>query len=480
MIRVRLIACVMTSLMLLPVVAQGRGAPDGFADVVEKLTPAVVNISTSITPKKSEKGGFGGGFPKGHPFEQFNELFRQFGNPNLAPGGRKATSLGSGFVIDPDGYIVTNNHVIDGADEITVTFSDDSKYVAKLLGKDEKTDLALLKIEGDDPFPYVKFGDSEAARIGDWAIVVGNPFGLGGTVTAGIISARARDINAGPFDNFIQTDAPINRGNSGGPLFNLDGEVIGINTAIFSPNGAGNVGIGFAIPSSMAEGIVTQLKDTGTITRGWLGVRVQHVTEDIADSLGLDDETGALVAEVMPNSPALDAKFEVGDLILSFDGKKVAVMKDLPRIVAETKVGKKVAVEILRDGKEETLYVTVAKLDEGGGIADTSGDSEEDEKDGREILGMYLKPLSDELRTKYTLDESLEGVVVVGVDRESEAASRGIREGDVILRVGRKEVRNATQVQERIDEEVKRKRKAVLFRIDRAGDKLFQALPIEE
>ncbi len=463
--------------------AYARVAPASFADIVEKLTPAVVNISTTTTVKPTKRGHGGGskGIPKGHPFEQFNELFKQFGNPNIAPKGRKATSLGSGFLIDPDGYIVTNNHVINGADEITVTFSDDSKHIATIVGKDIKTDLALLKIEKEDdkPFPFVKFGDSEVSRIGDWVIVIGNPFGLGGTVTAGIISARARDINAGPFDDFIQTDAPINRGNSGGPLFNLDGEVIGINTAIFSPNGAGNVGIGFAIPSSQASNIITQLKDSGSIVRGWLGVRIQHVTEDIAEGLGIDEETGALVAEVMENSPAEKAKFEVGDLILSFDGKEVSVMKRLPRIVAETPVGKEVDVKVLRDGEEKTLKVTVAKLDESSDDADEESDINGD-VEGKELLGLYLKPLSDDLRSDYGIEEKVKGLLVTGVNPDSEAASRGVRKGDVILRMGREKVSTFSGAKKILEVEKSKGRKAVLLRINRSGERLFQALPIDE
>lgn len=451
---------------------------DGFADIVEKLTPAVVNISTSKTFKFNKKSrGFG--FPKGHPFEQFNDLFKKFGNPNLGKKGRKATSLGSGFVIDKDGYIVTNNHVIDGADEVTVSFGDESKYEAKIIGKDPKTDLALLKIDRDEPFPFVKFGDSDKSRVGDWVIVVGNPFGLGGTVTTGIISARARDIHSGPFDDYIQTDASINRGNSGGPMFNIDGEVIGISTAIFSPNGAGNVGIGFGVPSSMAENIITQLKDSGKIVRGWLGVRIQHVTDDIAEGLGLDKAKGALVAEVMDNSPAEKAGIKVGDLILEFDGKEISVMKKLPRVVAETLVGKKVDVFVMRDGAKKIIEVVVEKLvdDEESTQDDNNGNNEDE---GNKLLGMYLKPLNDSLREKYNIKKSVNGLLVVDVDRDSEAAERGLRAGDVLLEIGKEKATSIEIAKEAIKKAKDKDRSAILMLVNRAGDKLFQALPLDE
>jgi len=469
--------------LLLSIITMGVGSanakptPEGFADIVEKLTPAVVNISTSKTFKARKGGGFE--FPKGHPFEQFNDLFKKFGNPNLGKKGRKATSLGSGFVIDKEGYVVTNNHVIDGADEITVSFGDESKYEAKIIGKDPKTDLALLKIEGDKPFPFVKFGDSNKSRIGDWIIVVGNPFGLGGTVTTGIISARARDIRSGPFDDYIQTDASINRGNSGGPMFNMAGEVIGISTAIFSPNGAGNVGIGFGVPSSMASNLISQLKDNGKIVRGWLGVRIQHVTDDIAEGLELEEAKGALVAEIMEDSPAEKAGIKVGDLILTFDGQEVSVMKKLPRIVADTVVGKKVKVDILRDGKEKTIDVTVEKLDEEDDSSEENGENDK-EDDSNKLLGMYLKPLSDSLKEKYNIEESVEGLVITDIDTNSEARERGLKAGDVILEIGKKKAVSVSQAKEVVEKAKESGRGAILMLVSRGGEKLFQALPIDE
>ena len=472
-----------TFLFLLIIITMGVGnanakpAPEGFADIVEKLTPAVVNISTSKTFKARKGGGFE--FPKGHPFEQFNDLFKQFGNPNLGKKGRKATSLGSGFVIDKEGHIVTNNHVIDGADEITVSFGDESKYEAKIIGKDPKTDLALLKIEGDKPFPFVKFGDSNKSRIGDWIIVVGNPFGLGGTVTTGIISARARDIHSGPFDDYIQTDASINRGNSGGPMFNMDGEVIGISTAIFSPNGAGNVGIGFGVPSSMASNIISQLKNSGKIVRGWLGVRIQHVTDDIAEGLELKEAKGALVAEIMEDSPAEKAGIKVGDLILKFDGKEVSVMKKLPRIVADTVVGKKVNVVVLRDGKEKNVSVIVEKLNEDDESSNDSKDGDNEDA-GNKLLGMYLKQLNDSLREKYNIEESVKGLIIVDIDRDSEAAERGLRVGDVILEIGKEKAKSVSKAKDAVKKAKENNRSAILMLLSRAGEKLFQALPIED
>ncbi|HCW68886.1 MAG TPA: serine protease, partial [Thalassospira lucentensis] len=327
-------------------IANARPAPDSFADLAERLLPSVVNIATSQMVADRQGPDFQ--FPPGSPFE---DLFRDFMDRNgqggeqggPSPQKRRATALGSGFIISADGYIVTNNHVIDGADEISVRLHDGDTLDAKLIGRDPKTDVALLKVEPKEDLPFVKWGSSDDARIGDWAMAIGNPFGLGGTVTAGIVSARNRNINQGPYDDFIQTDASINRGNSGGPLFNLEGDVIGINSAIYSPSG-GSVGIGFAIPSAIAQSVVDQLKEYGRTRRGWLGVHIQTVTDDIADSVGLDESTGAMVAGVSDEGPAKEAGIKQGDVILTFDGKEVESMRRLPRIVADTKIGKDVDV----------------------------------------------------------------------------------------------------------------------------------------
>ena len=448
----------------LPSFAVAASTPESFADLSEKLSPAVVNISTSKTIKNHGFGGFGGkmleGLPEGHPLEKFNQFFEKF-TPKKNEDDRsnskkkrekKATSLGSGFVIDPAGYVVTNNHVIDGAEEIEVIFGDDSKYLARVVGRDSKTDLALLKIEGKKPFPFVKFGDSDASRIGDWILVIGNPFGFGGSVSAGIISARGRDINAGPFDDYLQTDAAINRGNSGGPMFNMAGEVIGINTAIFSPNGAGNIGIGFAVPTTTAKPVIEQLKASGTVERGWLGVQIQFVNEDIADGLGLKTPHGALVADVMDGSPAQEGEVEVGDLIVEFDGKKVTEMKKLPRFVAETPVGKTVDVIVLRDGEKEKLRVQIARLEEDDLDSAPELDAPKTEADDEEepVLGMYLAPLDKKLRKRFGIDEKTNGLIVKNVDSDEIAAERGIRKGDVILEINKRDAEDVGVLEKQI------------------------------
>ena len=357
--------------------AQARGAPDSFADLAEKLAPAVVNISSlqAVQAQADRPAGPGApNFPQGSPFEQFFHDFMEKRNqgqggsggggsnnqPDPAPHGR-GQALGSGFIIDPAGFIVTNNHVIEGADEITVTLHDGTSLKAKLVGRDERMDVALLKVESDTPLPAVPFADSDGSRVGDWVLAIGNPFGLGGSVTAGIVSARGRDIRQGPYDDFIQTDAAINRGNSGGPLFNMDGEVIGINTAIYSPSG-GSIGIGFAIPANAAKVVVAQLKDFGRAKRGWLGVQIQQVSPDIAEGVGLHTPHGAMVAGVSDNGPAAAAKIRGGDIILKFNGQEVKEMRTLPRIVAETEIGKSVPVVLWRDGKEVTVQASIAEL----------------------------------------------------------------------------------------------------------------------
>lgn len=460
-------------------IANARPAPDSFADLAEKLLPSVVNISTS--QMVAERQGPDFQFPPGSPFE---DLFRDFmdrngqgGQGGQAPQQRRATALGSGFIISPDGYIVTNNHVIDGADEITVRLHDGDTLEAELIGRDPKTDVALLKVEPKEDLPFVKWGDSDSARIGDWAMAIGNPFGLGGTVTAGIISARNRDINQGPYDDFIQTDASINRGNSGGPLFNLEGDVIGINSAIYSPSG-GSVGIGFAIPAGIAQSVVDQLKEYGRTRRGWLGVHIQTVTEDIADSVGLDTATGAMVAGVSDESPAKEAGIKQGDVILKFDGKDVESMRRLPRIVAETKIGKDVDVEIWRDGKKQTVQVELGELEEE--VVAASADPSEGQ-DAPEIaeadiaeLGMKVANVDDALRQRYNLAEGTEGVIVTEVAGDSYAAEKGVRPGDIIIEASHSSVSNVEDVTNAVKAALDDDKRTILMLIETsAGPRYF-------
>ncbi len=448
--------------------------PESFAKLVKAVQPAVVNIATTARAEAAVIPEFR--FPEGSPFERY---FRDFfghgfpGQPEMGPGP-KARALGSGFIIDPDGYVVTNNHVIDRAEEITITVNGGDHYPAKIIGRDPKTDLAVLKIDADRPLPYVEFGDSDTAQVGDWVIAVGNPFGLGGSVSAGIISARGRDIQSGPFDDYLQIDAPINRGNSGGPLFDRDGKVIGINTAIFSPSG-GNVGIGFAIPSTMAKTIVEQLKESGQVQRGFLGVQIQEVTEEIAQSLDLDEAKGALIASVEPNGPAEEAGLKTGDLILEFNGQKVERLKDLPRLVAAAKAGEKAEVRVLRDGKERSVKVQVGRMP---GDDMTAMKSPESKNSDQAKLGVTLAPLTAEYRQRLRLPDDAEGVVIVDVERGSPAAREGLRAGDVIKRVGNKKVATPEEVIEALKGQAKRK--AVLLLISRQGNDRFIAVPLDK
>jgi len=453
--------------------AQARSAPDGFADLAAELLPSVVNISTSqvvegrSSPEMPQ-------LPPGSPFEEF---FKEFFDRNMPERrSRRSTSLGSGFIISNDGYIVTNNHVIQDADEINVILHDDSRLKADLVGRDAKTDLAVLKVKSDTDLTPVSFGNSDTSRVGDWIVAIGNAFGLGGTVTAGIISARGRDINAGPYDDFIQTDASINRGNSGGPMFNLDGQVIGINTAIYSPSG-GSVGIGFAIPTSTAEPVIRQLMKHGEVKRGWLGVHIQQVTEEIAESLGLDTAEGALVASVIKEGPAEKAEIKAGDIILEFDGKKVAEMRALPRIVADTEVGKPVDVIVWRDSKKN-LKVTVGELDDKAQVAArTEGPGGRREIDE---LGLTLSELTDSLRERYKIDDEAKGVVVTEVDDAGPASEKGIRAGDLIVEVAQEEVTTPTQVVQRVEEAKDAGRKSVLFLLEGQGGLRFVAIRLEK
>ncbi len=456
---------------------------DTLAPIVEGLMGSVVNISTSQT-LKGPSGIPLPQVPEGSPFEEFfQEFFDQKDQPRQK---RKVNSLGSGFVIGTDGLVVTNNHVIKEADEIHVVFTDGSKIkVDKVLGRDPKTDLALLKVtpKKDKPLVAVPFGDSASMRVGDCVIAIGNPFGLGGTVTSGIISAKKRDINSGPYDEFIQTDASINKGNSGGPLFNLKGEVIGVNTAIISPTG-GSIGIGFAVPSNTATYIIDQLRDFGETRRGWLGVRIQSVSEEIAESLGLDRARGALVADVTKDSPAEKGGLKPGDVILKFDGRDVENMRGLPRIVARTPVDKDVPVQVLRDGKNETLTIRTARLTEAKKTSakpeDTTEEPDEPKAETTRLLGLVVGELTDDKRSEFKIKDDVEGVLVLEVDEESVAAQKGLKPGDVILEVTQKEVEDPEDILERLAEINETGRKSALLLVSGAkGELRFIALPLE-
>lgn len=464
------------------IVVPPAGAPLSFADLAEKLSPAVVNISSTqkITQAAPENLPDMPQFPPGSPFEDFFKDFmnRQNGAPGM-PGGEQSelpvTSLGSGFIVDgAKGFVVTNNHVIKDADEVRVTLSDNTILEADIVGRDEKTDLALLKVKTKGhKLTEVNFGDSDGMRVGDWVLAIGNPFGLGGTVTQGIISARKRDINAGPYDDFIQTDASINRGNSGGPMFNLRGEVIGINTAIYSPSG-GSVGIGFAVPSNLARPVIQQLAEFGKTRRGWLGVKIQTVTDEIAEGLGLKDIHGALVASVTPGGPAEKAGIKPGDVITEFNGQKLDAMRQLPRIVAETSIGKDVPLTLIRDGKTITTKVNVGELEK----AETDGMIEKADapKDGKASKGTDLTGLdvtvaniSPLLRETYSIPEDVSGVVVTAVKGNSDAALKGLVAGDVILEVNQETVKDADSTKQVIESARADGKQSVLMLVDGQG-----------
>ena len=503
------------SLMTWPARAAARGAPDSFADLAASLLPAVVNISSTETvgadqsdgDDNDDQGGSGPGgngpggsspnpgagpgtgpnmpaFPPGSPLEKFFHDFmnRQHGGggggePNAPP--RKMQALGSGFIIDPSGVIVTNNHVINGAEEITVTLQDNTVLKAKLIGHDDRTDLAVLQVKTDRKLPAVSFGDSDKSRVGDWVLAIGNPFGLSGTVTAGIVSSRGRDIQQGPYDDFIQTDAPINKGNSGGPLFNMDGQVVGINTAIYSPSG-GSIGIGFAIPSDEASLVVAQLRKFGRAKRGWIGVRIQDVTADIGESLGLKPPHGALIAGIEPKGPAQKAGLRTGDVILQLDGKDVDG-RSLPRRVAETPVGEAGQFAIWRDGKRQMLPIPI-------------GDFPEDQpkQAARPVakvppsaapvaladLGMKVAAITDALRQKFQLPDGQKGVVITDVTAGGVAASRGLKPGDVVAEIQQTEIATPAELLDRVAQARKAKRTSILMLVENNGDMRWVPLPL--
>lgn len=439
-----------------------------FVDLAEKLMPATVNISTTKVVKR-RKRSYHQPFREGDPFRDFfgDEFFDRFFG-QMPQRDYKLRSLGSGFIIDKEGYIITNNHVIEEADEIKVRLSDKEEYDAKIVGKDIKTDIALIKIDPPNGLPVVELGDSDKLKVGEWVMAIGNPFGLSQTVTVGIVSAKWRKIGAGPYENFIQTDAAINQGNSGGPLFNTRGEVVGVNTAIFSTSG-GNIGIGFATPINLAKSVVKQLKEKGKVVRGWLGVIVQTVTPELADSFGLKDKKGALVADVEANAPADEAGIRKGDIIVAFDGKEIEEMSELPLVVAQTPVGKKVDVTILRNGKKLTKKVTIGELKEEEAYAFPGADS-------RTTIGMEVTELTRELARKYGISDT-KGVLVTFVENDGPAERAGIREGDVIIEVNREPVENLDEYYQATQEA--KKGDNILFWIKRGRSSQFVVVQLE-
>ena len=467
---------VVVALSSMPAGAQQRG-PQSVAPIAEKLIEAVVNISTSQTVK-GPQGVPLPRVPKGSPFEDlFEDFFNKKGGKSQ--GDRKVSSLGSGFVIDgKEGLVVTNNHVIEGADEIILNFHDGSKLkVDKVLGKDTKSDLALLKVTPKKPLPAVKFGSSTSMKVGDWVMAIGNPFGLGGSVTVGVVSAKQRDIQSGPYDDYIQTDASINKGNSGGPLFNMDGEVIGINTAIISPSG-GSIGIGFAVPSDAAIAVLDQLKQFGETRRGWFGVKIQSITDDIAETLGVKENTGALISSVTADGPAAKAGIEAGDVILKFDGKEISSVRGLPRIVAQTPIGRTVDVELLRKGQKKSLKVMVARLVEDDDL--TIAKKAAEAAPEKALIGLKLSELTDELRQKFGIDAKIKGVVITDIDPQSPAAVKNLKVGDVIVEAAQDQIDSVDDIAKSVDKVKKSGRKQVLLRIEGSkGDTRFVAVPIE-
>ena len=452
--------------------------PESLAPLAEKISPSVVNITTSTTVEG--RTGPRGIVPEGSPFEDFFKEFQDRNNNGEAPAPRKSSALGSGFVISEDGYVVTNNHVIEGADEITIEFFSGEELKATVVGTDANTDIALLKVEAATPLPFVSFGDSNAARVGDWVIAMGNPLGQGFSVSAGIVSARNRALS-GTYDDYIQTDAAINRGNSGGPLFNMDGNVIGVNTAILSPNG-GSIGIGFSMASNVVTRVVDQLKEFGETRRGWLGVRIQDVTQDVADAMGLASATGALVTDV-PEGPAKEAGLLTGDIIMSFAGVEVEDTRGLVRQVGNSAVGAAVRVTILRDGKSQTLKVTLGRRED----AEAPETSDEDPADEstpegpvtQSMLGLSLTPLTDDLRTELGADAATTGLAVTEVDELSEAFEKGLRVGDIITEAGQQSVMTFADLEDSVTSARDAGRKSLLLLVRRAGDPRFVALGLE-
>jgi len=463
--------------------AAANASPEGFADVIKKVAPAVVTVSSTHHMMRDDQARMQGPeqfqIPEGSPFgEMFRRFFEEHGQGRPRQGPSEGTALGSGFIVDAQGYVVTNNHVIDGADDVKVTLSDGTELPATIVGRDPVTDLALLKIDSDRDLPYVQWGDSDAVEVGDWVVAVGNPFGLGGSVTAGIVSARGRDIGSGPLDDFLQIDAPINRGNSGGPAFDGEGKVVGVNTAILSPSG-GSVGIGFAIPSDLAQQVVADLMDDGRVERGWIGVRIQEMSKELAEGMGLDAPKGALVADVTPGSPAANAGVQAGDVILAFGGQEIEHMGDLPRAVAGTKPGSEARLTVWRGGKERTLDVKIEPRPDEDQLAMTDGGSggpantlESDR------LGLALAELNPASRQAFQVPNGVEGVVVADVAPDGPAAERGLRPGDVIVQVAQEKVSDPAEVAKLVDEAAEAGSKSVSLLVNRQGDVSFVAVPL--
>jgi len=448
-----------------------------FADVAERVAPAVVNVTVVAAGMPEQRSRAHPGLPEGAPMDEFfKRFFEQPGMPHGAPGGRPAQGAGSGFVVDPGGLVVTNNHVIDGANEITVTLNDATKHKATVVGRDEKTDVALLKIDAGRPLPFVDLADSRSVRVGDWVLAVGNPFGLGGSVTAGIVSARGRDINSGPYDDYIQIDAPINRGNSGGPLFDGFGRVIGVNTAIYSPTG-GNVGIGFAIPAETVKSVVAELRTGGRVERGWLGLQIQPVTEEIAAALGLTGTAGVLVADVLPDGPAAGSELKPGDVILKAGGQTINDYKELPKLIAATKAGTAMKLELVRAGTPQEVTLKVGAMP-GNDPQVKNGDQGAGDQD-RGQLGLALAPLTPEVRRELGLPPGARGVFVARVQSGSPADEAGIEAGSLISMVGGQSVSTPAEVTEAVRAAAAAKRGAVMLRVEKDGRPMFVAVPFK-
>ena len=468
---------VFTTLFILVQAVGVWAKPESLAPLAEKISPSVVNITTSTTVEG--RTGPQGIVPEGSPFEDFFREFRDRNRDGEGARPRRSSALGSGFVISEDGYVVTNNHVIEGADEILIEFFSGQELKAELIGTDPKTDIALLKVEAPAPLAFVSFGNSNAARVGDWVIAMGNPLGQGFSVSAGIVSARNRALS-GTYDDYIQTDAAINRGNSGGPLFNMDGEVIGVNTAILSPNG-GSIGIGFSMASNVVTRVVDQLKEFGETRRGWLGVRIQDVTDDVADAMGLAEATGALITDV-PEGPAREAGLQTGDVIMSFDGVTVEDTRGLVRQVGNSPVGASVRVTVMREGKSQTVKVVLGRREDADS-ADSPDLEEalpdEDEAPAKELLGLTLAPLNDDMREELELDALMDGLAVTQVDENSEAYEKGLRAGDVITEAGQEKVASIADFEDRVAAARDAGRKSLLLLVRRAGDPRFVALGLD-
>ena len=451
-------------------ISHGKGMSGSFSDLVEKLSPSVVNITTSSTvPNRQELNPQ---LPPGSPFE---DLFRDFMDreQNGAPRRqRRGTALGSGFIISADGYVVTNNHVIENADQIEIEFFDGRLMEATVVGTDPKTDIALLKVKAKDKLKFVRFGDSNKAKVGDWVLAIGNPLGQGFSVSAGIISARGRALS-GSYDDFIQTDAAINRGNSGGPLFNMDGEVIGVNTVILSPNG-GSIGIGFSMSSAVVEKVIDQLTTFGETRRGWLGVRIQDVTEDVAEALGIEKTDGALVTDV-PDGPAKTGGIKSGDVIIEFDGKTIKDTRELVRIVGDSPVGKQVSVKVLRDGKKVSLSVKLGRLEDN--IASSQPSRQRTKK--VEFAGMTLSNLEREVAEQFGIDQNIKGVVIVDVKAGSVGEEKGLKKGDVIIQINRIKISSTDELYKLNEEAKKANKTSILMLILRNGMRRFIGLPTQ-